>query len=201
MLENTTTPADGPEAEVNHAPGIEYPSMDDLAETVRTRKMREGGRRGGKASGKARRRVRGDRYVSAAVAEREAAASAPSPTEEPLDLVLPLKLANGFVAARVGAKWALDAEELETCSTLVNGLVAKYGLPLAGYDLEAAAVICALGYIARRWVPVADVKEAADGKQDNAGGGPEGVGQVVLDEAAALNSAAGASVRPERRAF
>jgi len=178
---------EGPEAESNAVPEPTYPSADDLSEVNRKRKMREGGRRGGKASGKARRRVRGDRYVSAAVAEREAAASAPSPTEEPLDLVLPLKLANGFVAARVGAKWALDAEELETCGVLVNGLVAKYGLPLPGYELEASCVIFAFGYVAKRWV--------ADGKQDNAGGGAQGVGEKLLDEAAAPGAAASPLVR------
>ena len=194
LLENPKT-ADAvkkppPEAESNAVPEPTYPSADDLSEVNRKRKMREGGRRGGAASGRARRRKRGDKAVTSAAADREAAAAAPSPTEEPVDLALPLKLANGFVAARVGAKWALDSEELETCGTLVNGLVAKYGLPLAGYDLEAACVICALGYIARRWVPVADVKEAADGKQNHAGRGAQGVGQVVLDEAAAAGAAA-----------
>lgn len=61
-----------------------------------------------------------------------------------------LRFVSKLLSSRLGDKWEMSSEEIETGSVAVSGMLIKYGKAFADYGVEAAFIMWVFGYAGTR---------------------------------------------------
>jgi len=61
-----------------------------------------------------------------------------------------LRFVSKLLSSRLGDRWEMSSEEIDTGAVAVSGMLIKYGKAFADYGVEAAFIMWTLGYVGTR---------------------------------------------------